>query len=125
MNPQDYYRRSSVFVLPSVAEGLPKVVLEAMACGRPVITTPILKPVVRDAVDGFYVPMRDVEALKEKMLYFYEHPEEVARMGANASERARSFTWDRFSRQIAELFSPAGRARVFVARESRPGSQPA
>lgn len=105
-NPQDYFQNSSVFVLPSVAEGLPKVVLEAMACGRPVITTPILKPVVRDGVDGFYVPMRDVEALKERMVYFYDHRQEIASMGANASERARSFTWERFSRQIAETFYP-------------------
>jgi glycosyltransferase involved in cell wall biosynthesis len=105
-NPQDYFQSSSVFVLPSVAEGLPKVVLEAMACGRPIITTPILKPVVRDGVDGFYVPMRDVEALKERMVYFYDHRQEIARMGINASERARSFTWERFSNQIAETFYP-------------------
>jgi glycosyltransferase involved in cell wall biosynthesis len=104
-NPEAYYQNSSVFVLPSLAEGLPKVVLEAMACGRPVITTHILKPVVREGMDGFYVPMRDVEALKERMIYFYQHREEVARMGANASERARSFTWERFSQQIADLFA--------------------
>jgi glycosyltransferase involved in cell wall biosynthesis len=103
-NPQDYFQKSSVFVLPSLAEGLPKVVLEAMACGRPIITTAILKPVVREGVDGFYIPMRDVAALKDRMLYFYDHREEVARMGANASEQARSFTWERFSRQIADIF---------------------
>ena len=102
-NPEDHYRQSSVFVLPSLAEGLPKVVLEAMACGRPVITTPILKPVVREGIEGFYVPMRDVEALKERMLYFYNHRAEVARMGAHASERARNFTWERFSSQIADI----------------------
>ena len=115
-NPQDYFHNSSVFVLPSVAEGLPKVVLEAMACGRPVITTPILKPVVRDGIDGFYIPMRDVEALKERMVYFYDHRQEIASMGANASERARSFTWDRFSRQIAETFYPPGQAASLASR---------
>jgi glycosyltransferase involved in cell wall biosynthesis len=104
-NPEDYYRKSAVFVLPSLAEGLPRVVLEAMACGRPVITTPILKPVVREGLDGGYVPMRDVPALKEKMLYFYNHRQDVARMGANAAERARFFTWERFSRQIAKILS--------------------
>jgi glycosyltransferase involved in cell wall biosynthesis len=103
-NPEHYYQKSSVFVLPSLAEGLPRVVLEAMACGRPVITTSILRPVVREAVDGFYVGMRDVQALKDKMLYFYNHRQEVARMGANASEQARSFTWERFSRQMARVF---------------------
>jgi glycosyltransferase involved in cell wall biosynthesis len=115
-NPQEHYQKSSVFVLPSVAEGLPKVVLEAMACGRPVITTPILKPVIREGVDGFYIPMRDVEALKERMLYFYTHRDEVARMGANASERAQNFSWDRFSHQIAELFAKTAGSPGFGER---------
>jgi Glycosyl transferases group 1/Glycosyltransferase Family 4 len=110
-NPEEYYRNSSVFVLPSLAEGLPRAVLEAMACGRPVITTPILKPVVRDGIDGVYVPMRDVQALKQKMLYFYERRQEAARMGANASARARLFTWQRFSRQAAEILSSGLQSR--------------
>ena len=113
-NPEEYYRKSAVFVLPSLAEGLPRVVLEAMACGRPVITTPILKPVLRDGIDGVYIPMRDVEALKQKMLYFYNHRAEVARMGANASERARFFTWQRFSRQVAEILSSECYSKQFV-----------
>jgi glycosyltransferase involved in cell wall biosynthesis len=54
-------------------------------------------------VDGFYVPMRDVEALKQRMLYFYNHREEIERMGGNASQSARRFSWDRFSRQIADV----------------------
>jgi glycosyltransferase involved in cell wall biosynthesis len=113
-NPEEYYRQSAVFVLPSLAEGLPRVVLEAMACGRPVITTPILKPVLRDGVDGVYIPMRDVQALKQKMLYFYNHREEVARMGANASERARLFTWERFSQDIFQILSYEWRVKRSV-----------
>jgi glycosyltransferase involved in cell wall biosynthesis len=102
-NVADYYRQAAVFVYPTLADGLPKVVLEAMASGRPIITTPILKPVVREGLDGFYIPTRDVEALKERMLYCYTHREEVARLGANASEQAQRFTWERFSRQAADI----------------------
>ncbi|MGH7797290.1 MAG: glycosyltransferase family 4 protein [Candidatus Binatia bacterium] len=102
-DPGDYYRKAAVFVLPSVAEGMAKVTIEAMATGRPVIVTPNCGAVARDRVDGFYVPPRDVEALKERMLYFYEHREEVARMGANASEWAQRFSWERFSQQIADV----------------------
>jgi glycosyltransferase involved in cell wall biosynthesis len=102
-NPAEYYQKASVFVFPSVAEGFGKVVLEAMASGRPVITTPIPKPVIRDGIDGFYIPVRDVQALKDKLLYFYNRSEEVVRMGGNASEQARSFTWERFSQQIADI----------------------
>ena len=102
-DPEIYYRKASVFVFPSIAEGFGKVVLEAMASGRPVITTPVPKPVVREGLDGFYVAPRDVEALKDRILYFYQHPEEVRRMGANASEQAHRFTWERFSGQVADI----------------------
>jgi glycosyltransferase involved in cell wall biosynthesis len=102
-DPAKYYQKASVLVFPSLAEGFGKVVLEAMASGRPVITTSIPKPVVRDGVDGFYISPRDVQDLKEKMLYFHKHPEEIERMGSNASEQARRFSWDRFSLQIADI----------------------
>jgi glycosyltransferase involved in cell wall biosynthesis len=102
-NIEDYYQRASVFVLPTIAEGLAKVVLEAMASGCPVITTPVLEPLVRDGIDGFYIPLRDVAALKERMLYFYQHPDETKRMGACAVEQAYRFTWKRFSSQVAAI----------------------
>jgi len=102
-NVVEYYRKASIFVLPTLAEGLAKVVLEAMASGRPVITTPVLKPVVREGSDGFYISPRDVAALKDRILHFYQHREEVSRMGANASERAQQFTWEPFSQRIADI----------------------
>ncbi|HEX2228736.1 MAG TPA: glycosyltransferase family 4 protein [Candidatus Binatia bacterium] len=102
-DPAEYYQKASVLVFPSVTEGFGKVVLEAMASGRPVIATPIPRPVIREGVDGFYVQARDVEGLKQRMLYFYEHPEEVPRMGTNAAEQAKRFSWQRFSRQVADI----------------------
>ncbi len=110
-DPVKYYQRASVFVFPSLAEGFGKVVLEAMASGRPVITTAIPKPVVRDGIDGFYISPRDVPDLKEKMLYFYNRPEEVGRMGMHASEQARRFSWDRFSLQVADIVARAAAER--------------
>jgi glycosyltransferase involved in cell wall biosynthesis len=107
-DPAKYYKKASVLVFPSLAEGFGKVVLEAMASGRPVITTSIPKPVVRDGLDGFYISPRDVQDLKQKMLYFYRRPEEVARMGANASEQARRFSWERFSLQVADIIAAIG-----------------
>jgi glycosyltransferase involved in cell wall biosynthesis len=98
-----YYERASVFVFPSIAEGFGKVTLEAMATGRPVIVTPNSGAVARDGIDGFYVPPRDVNALKERMAFFYQHREHMQTMGANAAEQARKFTWERFGLQIADI----------------------
>jgi glycosyltransferase involved in cell wall biosynthesis len=75
--------------------------------------------VVREGLDGAYVPMRDAGALKEKMLHFYNHREQVARMGANAAERARFFTWDRFSRQVGDILSAVKRSQT-AKSEIRP-----
>jgi lipopolysaccharide/colanic/teichoic acid biosynthesis glycosyltransferase/glycosyltransferase involved in cell wall biosynthesis len=82
---------ASVFVLPSYyREGLPRTILEAMACGKSVITTDM--PGCRDAVthgrDGFLVPPRDAPALAEAMVRFIKSPELVIRMGARARETA-------------------------------------
>lgn len=75
---------SAVFVLPSYyREGVPRSTQEAMAIGRPVITTdvPGCRETVVDGVNGFLVPKWDAEALAEKMCYFIEHPEQVNIMG--------------------------------------------
>ncbi len=61
--------RASVFVLPSYHEGTPKTVLEAMSCGRAVITTdaPGCRDAVQDGVNGILVPVRSVEGIAEAM----------------------------------------------------------
>lgn len=78
--------RASVFVLPSYHEGTPKSALEAMAMGRPVITTdaPGCREVVEDGVNGRLVPPRDVEALISRMEEFISSPEMIPRMGREA-----------------------------------------
>jgi len=86
-----YFSQGSVFVLPSLEEGFGKVVIEAMACGLPVIVTEntCAHDVVRDGIDGFVVPIRDSGALKEKILYLYEHENARRQMGESAQVRAR------------------------------------
>ena len=85
-----YLARCGVFVLPSYREGTPKANLEAMACGRAVITTdaPGCRETVRDGVNGFLVPVRSVDAIYEKMEWSLAHPEEVAAMGRKGREMA-------------------------------------
>ena len=72
-----------VFVLPSYHEGTPKTVLEAMATGRPVITTdvPGCRAAVKDGVNGYLVPAKNAEALAEKMIYMLEHFDEAVELG--------------------------------------------
>lgn len=78
-----FLAQCSVYVLPSYREGTPKTVLEAMACGRAVITTdvPGCRETVKDGENGFLIPAKDVGALIEKMEYMLGHREDVVRMG--------------------------------------------
>ncbi len=98
-----YYSSANVLVLPSLVEGLALVQLEAMACGIPLITTPNAggSDIVTDGVEGFVIPVRDVEALKEKLEWCYTHPEELAQMGQAARHKAEQLTWQQYRQQLA------------------------
>lgn len=84
-----YIEQSHVFVLPSYyREGVPRSAQEAMALGRPVITTDNIgcRETVIDGVTGFMVPPRDVAALAEAMKRFIDEPELVETMGFKSRE---------------------------------------
>jgi glycosyltransferase involved in cell wall biosynthesis len=78
-----YLEACSVFVLPSYREGTSRAVLEALAMGRPVITTdaPGCRETVRNGINGWLVPVRDAKQLAEKMAWMIQHPEEGRSMG--------------------------------------------
>lgn len=79
---------SSIYVLPSYREGTPRTVLEAMAMGRPIITTdaPGCRETVIDGYNGYLVPVKVVEALATAMERFIVNPELIIEMG-NASRQ--------------------------------------
>lgn len=80
----------SVYVLPSYREGTPRTVLEAMAMGRPIITTdaPGCRETVIDGDNGFLVPVKSVGSLVEAMERFIKEPDLVASMGKRSREIA-------------------------------------
>ncbi len=83
---------TSVFVLPSYHEGTPKTVLEAMACGRAVITTdaPGCRDTVAHGLNGLLVPIRDAGALAGVMECLLQSPEQIPAMGAQGRKLAES-----------------------------------
>lgn len=86
-----WLEKTSVFVLPSYREGVPRSTQEAMALGRAVITTdvPGCRETVVEGINGYFVPVRDSAALAAAMFRFIDQPELIEKMG-------------RASRQIAE-----------------------
>ena len=55
-------------------------------------------------VDGFVIPIRDVEAIKEKILFLYEHEETRRAMGKSAGSYIRRFTWDAYGERVVNVY---------------------
>jgi len=90
-------RDSDAFVFPSYLDSWAMVVIEAMACGLPVIITDNTGS--RDAVDeqcGFVIPTDDINTLLVKILYFYHNRQALEQMGKQARLRAEQYTWDNY-----------------------------
>lgn len=101
-----YYSNSSVYVLPSIEEGLAMAQIEAMACQVPVICSQNTggEDLVRDGIDGYVLPVRDVPALKERILLLHGDELRCASMGVAARQRAAEFTWDCYGERTIHVY---------------------
>lgn len=75
-----HFAWADVFLLPSLCEGSATVVYEALAAGVPVICTPNTGSIVQDGVDGFIVPMRDTQAIVERLVMLADSPDMLSGM---------------------------------------------
>ncbi|MDO8606987.1 MAG: glycosyltransferase family 4 protein [Phaeospirillum sp.] len=101
------WRQAHVCVLPSYREGLPKTLLEAAACGRPIITTdvPGCREVVRPEVDGLLVPVENWTSLAAAMIRLAASPELRREFGANARQLAEAeFGSEAIIAQVISLY---------------------
>jgi glycosyltransferase involved in cell wall biosynthesis len=82
-----------IFVLPSLYEGLPNVVLEAMACGKPVIATAVdgSPEAITDGVSGILVPPKDSDALSKAILHLLENKKMRVEMGKKSRKKVTDY----------------------------------
>ena len=97
--------RQDVLVLPSLHEGLPLVIPEAMAQGLTVIATPHAAgpSLIDDGVDGFIVPIRSAPAIAEKLELLLRDPARLHEMRAAARRKAAAMTWETYRQRLAEV----------------------
>lgn len=105
----DWYGACDFFVLPSQSEGLSISLLEAIASGRPVVTT---RPdigehdAVQDGVNGLLCPYGDVQALSLAMMHLAESQDMLRRMGEASRQTAvKLFDWAVVAQQVAQVYS--------------------
>ncbi len=113
----NYYHAVDLLVLPSLSEGMPKVLVEGGFCGLPVIATnfPSAAQVIKDGENGFIVPMNDKEKLAERILFLLKNDDARRKMG----EANRAFMKENFSKgpeRLGELW----RAIVFETLNPKP-----
>lgn len=97
--------RHDVMVFPSLFEGCALVVLEAMSQGVPVITTPNAgsSQFIRDAKDGFIVPIRDVDSIVEKLEILLRDRDRLVSMSRAAITKAAQHSWEQYRRRFVTM----------------------
>lgn len=87
-----HFQNADIFVLPTYAEALPISVIEAMACGVSIITTPVggIPEIIEDGKHGLFIAPGDVNGLADKICLLIENEPLRKSLGANARDRARN-----------------------------------
>jgi glycosyltransferase involved in cell wall biosynthesis len=101
----EIYQRHRIFILPSVTEGIPLSLLEAMACGLCPIVSNVggISDVVTNGENGILIPMLDADALATSLSDALRAPDEVNRLARNARATMQSYAWKRAADQVEEF----------------------
>lgn len=99
-----HYRKSDVFVFPSLGDGFGIAGIEAMRAGLPVICTGNagVSDVVTDGENGLIIPASDPEKLFEAMKFFVDHKELISDFGEKAKKASQLYTWKEYRRKAAD-----------------------
>lgn len=100
-----------VYTLPSYNEGLPMSLLEAMAAGLPVVTTPIggIPEAVTDGVEGYLIPPGDVTTLRDRLMRLCDDAALAERMGHAARQRAQAhYSIEAIAPQLQAVYAAMG-----------------
>lgn len=102
----EYYQQSDVFVLPSLADAYPLVALEAMSSGLAVIVSDNTGTagIIADGQEGFIVPIRNPQAIAEKLVFLSENRDQCAAMGFAAAAKIKTLNWDNYEKVCAGFY---------------------
>ncbi|MCC6653408.1 MAG: glycosyltransferase family 4 protein [Candidatus Eisenbacteria bacterium] len=117
---------SDAVLLPSLWEGLPLILLEAMARSRPVIASEVggVPELVEHGVNGHLVPPRDVAALADALELFHRKTDRAARMGRAGGELVRrDYTWQAVSNGFEAVYDDVLGLATFTPSDGREGAR--
>lgn len=93
---------SRLLVLPSLFEGLPTVILEAMAAGKPIVASriPGVTEIVKDGINGFLIDKNDLDKLTEKIKLLLEDQNLATKMGEEGRKIVVKYNWENLAMKI-------------------------
>ena len=103
----EFYNISNVFVISSIEDGFAMVIPQALACCLPVICTENSggSELIENGINGYVLPIRQLDKLKEKMLFLYEDNEHYFFLKSKLYLKRRSLSWDRYADSIINKYS--------------------
>ncbi|MFX1519415.1 MAG: glycosyltransferase family 4 protein [Promethearchaeota archaeon] len=102
-----YYSMADVFVLPTLYDPCPKVILEAMACETPIIASKVsgIPELIEDGHEGILIPSKNSSLLADKIIDLLSDQDNAKLMGKNARTRVeKEFTWRLCAQKILQLY---------------------
>jgi glycosyltransferase involved in cell wall biosynthesis len=102
----NYYKNADIFVLPSEREGMPLVLLEAMAMGLPIVATNVTgnRDVVGNDKNGLLIPYNDTGALRQALLRIKSSKKMYEKMSKASRQMADKYSWDKISGAFLEVY---------------------
>ncbi len=104
VNPVEEYQKADIFVFPSLFESSAKAQYEAMASGLPIITTTNAGAPFKNKSAGFIVPIRNSNAIAEKIRILYEDKRLRDRMGQKGREIAETLSWENYGKRMNDIY---------------------
>jgi glycosyltransferase involved in cell wall biosynthesis len=102
----EYMASSDVLVLPSLSEGFPNVILEAMASGLPIISTNVggLSEIINNNENGFLVDSKNPEQISEKILLLFNNEELRIKISKNNLEKVKNYSWESVIDRLEKIY---------------------
>jgi len=101
-----YYARADVLIIPSLSEGLPKVLIEALACGTPVIATKVggIPEVIRDGYNGLLIEPGKPEEIAKVIIRVFSDFELLDTLSSRVRRSVQNFSWDKAISEFLKMY---------------------
>lgn len=101
-----YYKSADFFVLPSFSEAFPIALLEAAACGLPLVVSNLeaFRTIIEEGYNGLFTKTGDEKDLAEKVIYLLENEDIRKRMSKNTIKKVEDYSWDRVAEEIENVY---------------------